>query len=1141
MADNNQKPKEQTIFQGLATAFRKNKPMEDKIGSFNANGFSPISSPTIGNPIASIEDKQQQFLDWQIERISHDLYTRTMFYDTDRLTTYNDFRAMDQSPEISTALNVMRDECLAAETIIPLLNGEKKSIEELYNENYKDFWVYSFNPEKQIYEPAKSERVVFKGEQDVFRISFDDDSYIDATSEHLWLGKGENIYYKTSELKENQSIEPFYSRISNESDRIKGYEMIFEAGKWQYTHRIVKRAIYPNEKGVIHHKDFLTNKISKLNNEPSNLDIMNWFDHQKLHSSLMKERWEKDINFRENVIKKRTQKVVENWSNPEWKKNWIKKMSLLRKEQADKMTSIDKKKRFGRPGEKNPMFGNGIKISGNKNGRFLEELRHEFLEKDIIEAFINTSSIDEACLKLNTNRRILIKSEAYKNLNIQRWEDIAFIIENITINNIKLSCFGMSDKINLKRKLKTVCEENNWTIKQVKKFVKKQGYHGWEDFVDKINHKIKNVVLIGKKRTYDLVNVGEHHNFVVLTSNGTGVVSHNCLTRSEKGNVLEIYSENTRIKGILNDLFKNRLNVEYNLRLWIREMCKYGDFFLHLHLDKKLGIYNSQALPVDEIHREEGTTDDYGKVRFRWDTKNLFFDEFQIAHFRLIEDYKRLPYGRSILDSARKIWKQLQLSEDAMLVYRVTRAPERRIFYIEIGNLPDDDVTQHIHKMKNRMKKQPLVDTKTGNINYKYNPMNIEEDFFIPIRGDKASKIDTLPGAQNLDQIADIEYLQNKLFASIQVPKPYLNYTEAMGAGNLLAQSDLRFARTINTIQEAILMELRKIANVHLYILGFHDDIDNFTLSLTNPSTQQDLLKLESWKAKLEVFKEIFSSDATSPVSYTYAMQNILGFSKSDIKLILKQKKVEKKIFAEIESSSETYKNIGLFADLDKKFNKPGAENIDISAGSDQEAGAGAEAAAGGGGGFGGASFLGGETGGIGGETPGAETGGETADASTETGGETTGAEETPVEPIAERVRRKSIILKESIRQSDNRFSNYLDELFSEEFETTLLPEEQSDLLRSNDRVNEESKKLFETIERRIDDVEFENTALGKILIENNENFQTYETDLIANNNKMNFNTLKLIRSMGEKLDEASKIIEEENREDGETGENRLL
>ena len=274
-----------------------------------------------------------------------------------------------------------------------------------------------------------------------------------------------------------------------------------------------------------------------------------------------------------------------------------------------------------------------------------------------------------------------------------------------------------------------------------------------------------------------------------------------------------------------------------------------------------------------------------------------------------------------------------------------------------------------------------------------------EEDYFLPIRGDKSSKIETLPGASNLDAIADIEYLQNKLFAAIKVPKTYLNYAESMPGGSTLSQVDLRFARTINRIQEQIVLELRRIANVHLYFLGFEDDLDNFTITLTNPSTQLELLKLETWKARMEVFKELFSSDATAPVSYSWAMEYILGFSKSEIKQILRQKKVEKKMFSEIERANDEYMDTGIFKELDEKFRKP-----------DFDAGEGGGTAEGGGetgggeesgGGFGGTSVLGGLGGGteapaeLGGmEAGGAEAGGAEAGGA-EAGGAEAGAEET--------------------------------------------------------------------------------------------------------------------------------------------------
>lgn len=896
------------------------------------------------------------------------------------------------------------------------------------------------------------------------------------------------------------------------------------------------------------------------------------------------------------------------------------------------------------------------------------------------------------------------------------------------------------------------------------------------------------------------------------------IISDEVCTRSERGNVITIYSDNLRIKKILQELFYNTLNAEFNLSFWARELCKYGDCFLKLEIDQDQGIYDCMILPVGEIHKEVGYDGNPKSTRYKWDINNMFFEEWQIGHFCLLFDAARLPYGRSLLDPARKLWKQLQLAEDAMLVYRLSRAPERRIFYIEVGNTDPNDVVQLIEQVKKNVKKSPVVDPNTGNVNLKYNPITYEEDYFLPIRGDKSSKIETLPGAclaldtkielldgrslelkdiisefengkqlwsysinpetgeivpgkitwagvtrkntdlvkitldngetitttpdhkfptrfngirqakdlevgesmwsfnkkfekikgagkkrkrntyemifdhkenqwnythrvianyfknlnehenfsylneyfeaekntihhkdfnrynnspdnlcfmnpkdhfyyhqdkinnmyeffgkekveswkidrknglinyfqnlseqelnekrkiaiknslksrqkssntfknnpnkdeiikrtsskakitknipenkirysqnskklwlneeyvesvigpqrikydermisilsdlikngynktqqilpiinnpenefykvfneinsnnkqllkskgithnnldkmvkhfgyknwkefkhnaqyfnhkivsieflnekmdtgtitidgpeqyhnfhnfalsvgiftqnSNLDAIADIEYLQNKLFAAIKVPKTYLNYAESMPGGSTLSQVDLRFARTINRIQEQIVLELRRLANIHLYFLGFEDDLDNFTLTLTNPSTQLELLKLETWKARMEVFKELFSADATSPVSYSWAMEYILGFSKSEIKQILRQKKVEKKMFSEIERANDEYLDTGIFKELDEKFRKPDFDAGTGGAGAGE--GAGAEAGGGeSGGGFGGTSVLGGLGGGggeIGGapeasapEVGGAEAGGET-------------------------------------------------------------------------------------------------------------------------------------------------------------------
>lgn len=405
------------------------------------------------------------------------------------------------------------------------------------------------------------------------------------------------------------------------------------------------------------------------------------------------------------------------------------------------------------------------------------------------------------------------------------------------------------------------------------------------------------------------------------------IIADEAVTKNERGNILSIYSENSRVKKILKDLFENRLNINYNLGLWIREMVKYGDNFVKLEIDQKEGIYDATQMRVNEMYREESFDNQINSARFKWQgTQTIYFEEWQMAHFRLVSDGSKLPYGRSILEPARKLWKQLQLAEDAMLVYRLVRAPERRVYYIEVGNIDPNDVPQHMENIKKEIKKQPVVNQSSGNVNFKFNPISLEEDFFLPIRGDKGSRIETLAGAANMNDILDVEYLQNKLFAALKVPKTYLNYSESMPGGSTLSQADLRFSRTINRIQESVIIELRRIANIHLYLLGFEDDLNNFSLSLTNPSSQQELLKLETMKTRMEVFNLMYTSDVTSPVSYTWAMENILGFSHAEIKQILRQKKIERKIFNEIEGATETYKDSGMFKDLDVKFKKPESE-----------------------------------------------------------------------------------------------------------------------------------------------------------------------------------------------------------------------
>jgi hypothetical protein len=405
-------------------------------------------------------------------------------------------------------------------------------------------------------------------------------------------------------------------------------------------------------------------------------------------------------------------------------------------------------------------------------------------------------------------------------------------------------------------------------------------------------------------------------------------------TTNEDGFILQIYSESKRIKGVLADLFNNTMDVNTNLAMWTRNTCKYGDNFVYLKLDPEKGIVGVQQLPNIEIERVEAgmherraqsieNPTEHKALHFTWKNKNMEFQSWEIAHFRLLGDDRKLPYGTSMLEKARRIWKQLLLSEDAMLIYRTSRAPERRIFKVFVGNMEDADVEAYVQRVANKFKRDQVVDQKTGNVDMRFNQMAVDQDYFVPVRDPAApSPIDTLPGATNLSEIADIEYIQKKLLTALRVPKAFLGFEEVVGDGKNLALQDIRFARTINRIQKSMLAELNKVAIIHLFLLGFEEEIENFTLGLTNPSTQADLLKIDVWKEKILLYKDAVSDpgNGIQPVSSTWAKKHILGFSDEEIKVDLQQQRIEKAVGEELKNTPAVIQKTGIFDNIDKLY-----------------------------------------------------------------------------------------------------------------------------------------------------------------------------------------------------------------------------
>ena len=384
-----------------------------------------------------------------------------------------------------------------------------------------------------------------------------------------------------------------------------------------------------------------------------------------------------------------------------------------------------------------------------------------------------------------------------------------------------------------------------------------------------------------------------------IVASALDIISDECSLKNDMGEVLQIKSSDEDIQKILYNLFYDVLNIEFNLWSWTRQMCKYGDFFLKLEISEKFGVYNVIPYSAYHIERKENfDPENPSKVVFTYNPEGIYggsssgyyttpnnnsnsntieFDNYEVAHFRLLSDVNYLPYGRSYLEPGRKLFKQYSLMEDAMLIHRIVRAPEKRIFYINVGSIPPNEVENFMQKTISTMKRTPFMDQKTGDYNLKYNMQNVMEDFYIPIRGnDQATKIDTTKGLEYA-AIEDVEYLREKLFAALKVPKAFMGYDENLSGKATLAAEDIRFGRTIDRIQRILLSELYKIALIHLYAQGYRDEqMTNFELDLTTPSIIYDQEKIALMKEKVDLAAQMMENKMF-PTDWIY--EHVFHFS----------------------------------------------------------------------------------------------------------------------------------------------------------------------------------------------------------------------------------------------------------------------
>jgi len=612
---------------------------------------------------------------------------------------------------------------------------------------------------------------------------------------------------------------------------------------------------------------------------------------------------------------------------------------------------------------------NEVEIKDNEEVHHIDfngknNLPENLLIMDISEHRAYHARLNNEKLWSNPDYRLKM-SEVAKRKGKYRWDGRRKGTNNPSYFSIPFD--NIIETARLEKSLKKTALKLNISYRKLQRDITNSGYKDWSTFLEaygiekskystakstgeflKLNHKIVSIEPYEVIPVYDLTVPG-YKNFATDTifSHNTPEISaaldiygEESTTVDENGYMLQIYSESKRIKSILADLFNNVLDINTNLPMWVRNTCKYGDNFVYLKLDSDKGIVGCMQLPNIEIERlERGMPAQAAKqnidepienkgLRFNWKAKAMEFNSWEIAHFRLLGDDRKLPYGTSMLEKARRIWKQLLLSEDAMLIYRTSRAPERRVFKVFVGNMDDKDVEAYVQRVANKFKRDQVVDKNTGNVDLRFNQMAVDQDYFIPVRDPaQANPIDTLPGAQNLSEIADIEYIQKKLLTALRVPKAFLGFEEIVGDGKNLSLMDIRFARTINRIQKCMIAEMNKIAIIHLFLLGFEDELSNFTLGLTNPSSQADLLKVDLWKEKIVLYKDAVTAiEGIAPVSVSWAKKHVLGFSDEEIKLDLQQQRIEKAVGAELTNTATIITHSGIFDNVDKLYgNKSGS------------------------------------------------------------------------------------------------------------------------------------------------------------------------------------------------------------------------
>jgi hypothetical protein len=746
----------------------------------------------------------------------------------------------------------IRSMCLHENTIIPLLDGTEMSIKDLSDKfNSKDsgdIWVYSVQEGTNQVVPGKIKWCGLTREKTtIVRVTLDDGTYLDTTPDHKFIMR-DGTKVQACDLKEGNSLMPFYTKKSSKTaDGMEGYEKIYNpmSDKYNITHRLIahechvrniKEEVKEGGRYDTHHIDF-----NKRNNAPTNLVRLKYEDHLKLHTDLCKE-----------VL----------WGNPE--------IIEKRKSSIQKWLTSDKRKSDMSSAMKG-IYPEAFKSYNDSP----EHKKHNSKRAESIKKSWETGKIkivkiglDAECIAYisqyiqNKDRYVTITELLEYLKNDKTFESLYANANTEYTRDFKKTFYITAFSTLIERA--TGMKYHRFVASIVSKAVNDDNYKRQDGiYAEKAltNHKVVSVVYMNElSDTYCMEVEGpsgeqDRHNFAVCSNNVDGTYSRNGVFVSN---------------------------------------CKYGDFFLKLDIAEKFGVYSCRPLSVYDMIREEGQDpNNPSYIRFVYDpvsvaggttaTKNKeYFENFEIAHFRLLTDTNYLPFGRSYIEPARKYFKQYILMMDAMLLHRIMRAPEKRVFYINVGNIPPNEVNAFVQQTVNSMKKTPFMDQNTGDYNLKFNVQNMLEDFYIPVRpGDNTTKIDTTKGLEYAG-IEDVEFLRDLMLGALKVPKSFLNYSDELNGKSTISALDVRFSRSIERLQRIILSELEKIALIHLYVQGFEDsELVNFELKLNNPSIIYEQEKIALMKEKVALAgdimeKKLFSSDYIGDKIFQMSQEQIL-------------------------------------------------------------------------------------------------------------------------------------------------------------------------------------------------------------------------------------------------------------------------